>query len=98
MPCPVFSVLADAAGATLAEFTGFRIHSPTGEAIPVFCRFAALRVLRWECDIKFPDLPGDSLRTALPELEFLDSTNSSNGFYPLLVKMKCAMHSMICVS
>jgi hypothetical protein len=54
-------------------------YSSSGRVLP-FCRPP-------RPEVGFPDLPGDSLRTALPELQFLDlTTDFSNGFYPLLLK------------
>ncbi|KAJ7144548.1 hypothetical protein C8R44DRAFT_725474 [Mycena epipterygia] len=96
MEWSVFKALAETAGSTLVEFTGFSIHhSKDSPGVPdpsVFLSLTALQLLEWnsnswKADVHFSD-PGENiLRTALPSLEFLESKKGS-ALYPVLMQME----------
>ncbi|KAJ7146710.1 hypothetical protein C8R44DRAFT_691127 [Mycena epipterygia] len=81
-----FEALAETAGKTLVEFTGFCVDASVSVVSQptVFGHFTALRSLEWNSPVVFPvTVPGeDQSSAALPALEFLKVLSA--GIFPAL--------------
>ncbi|KAJ7684227.1 hypothetical protein DFH06DRAFT_2188 [Mycena polygramma] len=88
MSLDAFNVLAETAGQTLVEFTGFAIKSDRQIRPAVFDNLHALQSLEWDADdAVIPDqIQGLSVESALPSLRFLDV--ASSGLLPGLSRMQ----------
>ncbi|KAJ6619276.1 hypothetical protein B0H10DRAFT_2026771 [Mycena sp. CBHHK59/15] len=93
-----FRALAETAGASLVEFTGYRISEPFSPSYSaaIFQNFTALRVLTWNSDLHFSTHPVETPSTALPVLERLDIESSQ--LFPVLARMELPSLRRVVVS